>query len=57
MINTLFLTTVAVEPTIVTSSLALANIYPWPAVPFFQFSLKNSALKTNVHFFRHHFWK
>ena len=41
--------------------LALANICPWPSVPFFQISLKNRALKTThntfrdsrVHFFRH----
>ena len=40
--------------------LALANICPWPSVPFFQISLKNRALKTThntfrdcrVHFFR-----
>ena len=40
--------------------LILANICPWPPVPFFQISLKNSALKTTrntfrdcrVHFFR-----
>ena len=55
MNNTLFLTTVAVEPTLV-----LANICPWPLVPFFQISLKNRELKTtqntfrdcSVHFFR-----
>ena len=39
--------------------LALANMYPRPPVPFFQTSLKNSALKANhncrVHFFRHAF--
>ena len=28
--------------------LALANIRPWPLVPFFQISLKNSELKTTV---------
>ena len=34
MINTLFLTTVAVEPTFVAFlSLALANTFPWPFVP------------------------
>ena len=40
--------------------LALANICPWPPVPFFQISLKKSALKAThntfrdcrVHFFR-----
>ena len=45
--------------------LALANIRPWPLVPFFQISLKNSELKTThstfrdcrVHFFRQPFWK
>ena len=46
--------------------LALANIYPWPLVLFFQISLKNSELKTThnstyrdcrVHFFRHRFSK
>ena len=26
--------------------LALANIFPWPQVPFFQISLKKSELKT-----------
>ena len=43
MINTLFLTTVAVEPTFV--PLALTNICPWPLVPFFQISLENRADK------------
>ena len=45
--------------------LALANIRPWPLVPFFQISLKNSELKTThdtfrdcrVHFFRQPFSK
>ena len=45
--------------------LALANIRPWPPVPFFQISLKNSELKTThntfrdcrVHFFRQPFSK
>ena len=32
--------------------LALANICPWPSVPFFQISLKNSALKTTHNTFR-----
>ena len=45
MINTLFLTTVAVEPTFVVF-LALANISPWPPVSFLQIFLKNSDLKT-----------
>ena len=46
--------------------LALANIYPWPLVLFFQISLKNSELKTThnstyrdcrEHFFRQRFSK
>ena len=45
--------------------LVLAKICPWPPVPFFQISLKNSALKTTrntfrdcrVHFFRQPFSK
>ena len=41
--------------------LALANICPWPQVPFFQISLKKSELKTThncrVHFFRQPFPK
>ena len=45
--------------------LALANVYPWPLVPYFQISLKNSELKTtqntfrdcHVHFFRQPFSK
>ena len=45
--------------------LAIANICPWPPVPFFQLSLKNRALKTTyntfrdcrVHFFRQPFSK
>ena len=45
--------------------LILANICPWPSVPFFQISLKNSALKAThntfrdcrVHFFRQLFSK
>ena len=56
--------TVAVEPTFVLS-LALANIPPWPLVPFPQISLKKSELKTThntfrdcrVHFFRQPFSK
>ena len=56
--------TVAVEPTFLLSS-ALANICPWPLVPFPQISLKNSELKTThntfrdcrVHFFRQPFSK
>ena len=31
---------------------ALANIYPWPLVPFSQISLKNSELKTAHNTFR-----
>ena len=45
--------------------LPLANIYPWPLVPFSQISLKNSELKTaqnsfrdcRLHFFRQPFSK
>ena len=45
--------------------LALANICPWPLVPFIQIALKNSAVKTThntfldcrVHFFRQPFSK
>ena len=45
--------------------LALADICPWPLLPFFQISLKNSALKTThntfrgcrVHFIRRPFLK
>ena len=44
---------------------APADIYPWPILPFFQISLKNSELKTThntirdcrVHFFRRPFSK
>ena len=44
---------------------ARANIRPWPLVPFFQISLKNSKLKTThntfrdcrVHFFRQPFYE
>ena len=32
--------------------LALADIRPWPLVPFFQISLKNSELKTTYNTFR-----
>ena len=38
--------TVAVEPTFVARfPLALTDICPWPLLPFFQISLKNSELK------------
>ena len=45
--------------------LALANIHPWPLLPFFEIYLKNSELKTThntfrdcrVHFFRQPFSK
>ena len=45
--------------------LELANIFPWPLVPFFQISLKSSEFKTThatfrdcrVHFFRQPFSK
>ena len=40
------------EPTFCYFPLALANIYPWPLVPFFQISLKNSELKTAHNTFR-----
>ena len=40
--------TAAVEPAFV----ALANIHPWPLVPFFQISLKKSELKTTHNTFR-----
>ena len=64
-INTLFLATVAVEPTFVGFPLALANICPWPLVPLFQISLENREDKTThntfrdcrVHFFRQPFLK
>ena len=65
MINTLFLTIVAVEFICQCFPLALANICPWPQVPFFQISVKKSELKTThntfwdcrVHFFRQPFSK
>ena len=47
--------TVAVEPTFAAfflKEIALANIRPWPLVPFFQISLKNSELKTTQNTFR-----
>ena len=64
MINTLFVTTEAVEPTFV-ASFSTRKLCPWPSVRFFQFSLKNSTLKANhntfrdcrVHFFRQPFQK
>ena len=44
MINTLFLTTVhSCRTYICCFPLALANICPWPLVPFFQISLENRA--------------
>ena len=57
--------TVAVESTFCCFPLALANIRPWPLVPFFEISLKNSELKIThntfrdcrVHFFREPFLK
>ena len=56
--------TVAFEPTCY-FPLAVANICPWPLVPFSQIYLKNSELKTiyntfrncGVHFFRQPFLK
>ena len=64
MINTLFLTAVAVEPTFLLSFNTRKHT-SWPLVPFFQISLKKSALKTThntfrdcrVHFFRQPFSK
>ena len=64
MINTLF-QTVAVKIFFCCFPLARANTRPWPLVPFFQISLKNSELKTTyntcrdcrVHFFRQPFSK
>ena len=43
--------TVAVESSM-SLSLALSNTCPWPLVPFFQISLKNSELKTTHNTFR-----
>ena len=64
MINTLFLTTVAVEYTFV-AFFQHSQTCPRPSVPFFHISLKKSALKTShntfrdcrVHFFRQPFSK
>ena len=44
--------TVAVELSFFCFPLALSNISPWPFVPFFQISLKNSELKTTHNTFR-----
>ena len=60
MINILFLTSCSCRTDFCCFPLALANICPWPLVPFFQISLENSADKTThntfrdcrVHFFR-----
>ena len=49
MINTLFVTTVAVEPTFV---VILCTRKHYVRVPFFQISLKNSALKATRNYFR-----
>ena len=43
--------TVAVESSM-SLSLALSSTCPWPLVPFFQISLKNSELKTTHNTFR-----
>ena len=43
---------VVVEPTFCCFPLALADIRPWLLLPFFQVSLKNSALKTTHNTFR-----
>ena len=60
MINTLFLTTVAVEHTFVAFLWHAQTYVRGPPVPFFQISLNSRALKTTyntfrdcrVHFFR-----
>ena len=66
MINTLFLIlSNSCQNFFYCFPLARANIRPWPLVPFFQISLKNSELKTThntfldcrVHFFRQLFSK
>ena len=44
--------TVAVKHYFCCFSLALANIRPWPLVPFFEISLKNSELKITHYTFR-----
>ena len=65
MIDTLFLTTVAVEPTFVDFHQHSRNICPWSLRSFFQISLEKSADKTThntfrdcrVHFLRQPFLK
>ena len=65
MIDTLFLTTVAVEPTFVPFRKRSQTHFHGLSCQFFQISLKNSELKTThnafqdcrVHFFRQPFWK
>ena len=42
---------ISVKPAFFAPPLALTNIYPWPLVLFFQFSLKNSELKTTQNLF------
>ena len=44
--------TVAVEPTLCYFPLALANMCPWPLLPFYLICLKNSELKTTQNTFR-----
>ena len=65
MIDTLFLTTVAVEPTFVPFRKRSQTHFHGLSCQFFQISLKNSELKTThnafqdcrVYFFRQPFWK
>ena len=65
IINTLFLTYCSCRTYFCCFLLAFANKRPWPLVPFFQISSKNSELKTThntfrdcrVHFFRQPFSK
>ena len=65
IINLLFLTYRSCRTYFCCFLLAFANKCPWPLVPFFQISSKNSELKTThntfrdcrVHFFRQPFWK
>ena len=61
----MFLTLQLLNLLLLPSSSALANLCPWPLMPFSQISLKNSELKTahntfrdcRVHFFRQPFSK
>ena len=60
MINSLF-PTLQLSTYFCCFSLALANISPWPLMPFFQIFLKNSEIKTAHNTFRdcrvHFFWQ